>query len=68
MKKFLIELVLKSDSKLGKGFDIFIQCLIIMSLISFSIETLPNLSIGVIKALEIFELLTIIVFFIRACF
>jgi len=68
MKKFLIELVLKSDSKLGKGFDIFIQCLIIMSLISFSIETLPNLSIGVIKALEIFELLTIIVFSLELAF
>ena len=65
MKKFLLKLVIESDSKLGKGFDIFIQCLIIMSLISFSIETLPNLSISVTKALDIFELLTVIVFSIE---
>ena len=36
-----------------------------MSLISFSIETLPNLSISVTKALDIFELLTVIVFSIE---
>ena len=65
MKKFLLKLVIESDSKLGKGFDVFIQCLIIMSLISFSIETLPNLSISVTKALDIFELITVIVFSIE---
>ena len=55
-------LVIESDSKIGKGFDIFIQVLIIMSLISFSIETLPTLSTGVIEVLDMFELMTVIIF------
>ena len=33
-----------NTSRSGKRFDYFIQILIILSLISFSIETLPNLS------------------------
>ena len=62
MKRFLLMLVIESDSKIGKGFDIFIQVLIIMSLISFSIETLPTLSTGVIKVLDMFELMTVTIF------
>ena len=40
----LKEIVGDGDSRLSRGFDIFIQILIVVSLVSFSIETLPNLS------------------------
>lgn len=33
-----------TDTKIGKAFDLFIQGLIVISLITFSIETLPNLT------------------------
>ena len=32
MKKFLIKLVIESDNKLGRRFDILIQILIVLSL------------------------------------
>jgi voltage-gated potassium channel len=38
------KIIEESDSLAGKTFDLFIQSLIILSLISFSIETLPDLS------------------------
>ena len=37
-------IVEQSDTKLGKTFDLLVQFLVLISLISFSIETLPNLS------------------------
>lgn len=40
----LRKVILASDTKAGRAFDIAIQVLIIISLISFSLETLPNLS------------------------
>ena len=55
MKKFLIKLVIESDSKIGKRFDIFIQTLIVLSIISFSIETLPELDSSVLEILDLFE-------------
>ncbi len=45
MKKFLMKLVIESDTKLGRRFDIFIQILIVLSLISFSVETIPDLDL-----------------------
>ncbi len=45
MIKALKRIVEENDTKAGKFFDLFIQFLIIISLISFSIETLPNLSL-----------------------
>ena len=62
MKKLLIKLVIESDSKIGKRFDIFIQVLIVLSIISFSIETLPDLDNDVLKILDLFELITVILF------
>ena len=49
----------------GKWFDISIQILIILSLISFSIETLPNLSGTTRIILRKFEVFSIIVFTIE---
>lgn len=65
MKKFLIKLVIESDSKIGKRFDIFIQVLIVLSIISFSIETLPDLDNDVLIILDLFELITVILFSIE---
>lgn len=62
MKKFLLKVVVENDSKIGRRFDIFIQSLILLSLISFSIETLPNLNKKVIDLLNVFELVTIVIF------
>ena len=49
----------------GKGariFDLCIQSLIILSLISFSIETLPNLNAQVRFWLQLFEVVVVLIF------
>ena len=51
-----------SDTLSGKLFDIFIQLLIILSLVAFSIETLPNLSSETREVLRIFEIVSIAIF------
>ena len=56
------KLVEDSDSPSGKAFDIFIQCLIVVSLISFSIETLPALPEGIRKILRYTEVVTVAIF------
>lgn len=55
----------KSDTRMGKGFDIFIQLMIVLSLISFSIETLPSLSESSRNALETFEIVSVLIFTIE---
>ena len=65
MRKLLLKVVIKNDSKIGRRFDIFIQSLILLSLVSFSIETLPNLSDKLINFLNIFEFITIVIFSIE---
>ena len=42
----LQQIVERSDSVAGRIFDLFIQALIVFSLITFSLETLLNLSPG----------------------
>jgi len=51
-----------SDSKLGVSFDWTIQIFIILSLISFSIETLPNLSNSTSEFLYLVEIASVVVF------
>ena len=48
-----------------KVFDYFIQILILLSLIAFTIETLPNNSINTINVLNAFELICVIIFTIE---
>lgn len=43
-------------------FEYVIQSLIVLSLVAFAVETLPNISAPWIKALKIFETVTVIVF------
>lgn len=52
----------QSDTKAGKAFDIFIQCLIVFSLITFSIETLPNLSTESKQLLRTIEVVVVGIF------
>lgn len=58
----LKQVIEESDTSLGRGFDLFIQSLIILSLIAFSIETLPNLSDSVQYWLRGFEILSVLIF------
>ncbi len=46
----------------GRLFDIVIQCLIVVSLISFSVETLPNLTTETRRLLRYIEIGTVAVF------
>jgi len=52
----------ENDKKAGKIFDIFIQAITIFSLISFSIETLPELRPDIKNVLNYFEIIIIIIF------
>ena len=58
-------LVEKNDTKAGRYFDFFIQFLITLSLIAFSLETLPNKSDELSFWLYIIEVFTVIVFSIE---
>lgn len=58
----LKSLVEKNDTKTGKVFDLFIQFLIIISLLSFTLETLPDLSGEVEDILWATEILCVVIF------
>lgn len=61
MKK-LKEIVNSSDSLAGKIFDWTIQCFILISILTFSLETLPNLNKETLSVLEAIEITTVIIF------
>ena len=65
MKKKLRAIVEDNTTKKGKYFDYFIQLIIVLSLISFSLETLPNISEEFRLVLEKFEFVSIIIFSIE---
>jgi voltage-gated potassium channel len=52
----------RSDTRWGRVFDLFIQSLILISLLCFSIETLPGLAPETLLWLEWIELFTVVVF------
>jgi len=52
----------ENDTPTGKVFDLFIQALIVLSLVSFSIETLPDLSENTKRILKITETIIVIIF------
>ena len=52
----LKRIIEENDTTAGKAFDLFIQCLIVLSLISFSIETLPDLGGTAIRVLDTADL------------
>ena len=61
----LRRIIEENDTKSGKFFDVFIQTLILLSLISFSIETLPNLDEQTVNRLHIFEIFSVVIFTIE---
>lgn len=65
MKKKLWTILEDNTTKQGRYFDYFIQLIILLSLLSFSLETLPNLPLGLRGALEIFEVISILLFSIE---
>lgn len=58
----LKRIVERQDTKWGRVFDLVIQALIVVSLVSFTVETLPDLSPASKKVLELIELVTVLVF------
>ncbi len=65
MKEKLNIFIEDNTTKAGKIFDYFIQVLILISLISFSVETLPNNSIETKKILLIIEIFCVSIFTIE---
>lgn len=60
-----MRLLLDENSKIGKIFNIIILTLIIISLITFSVSTLPDLSDSQKYILDIIETITVIIFSIE---
>jgi len=58
-KVFLKQIIENSDSKPGRYFSFFIQSLIIFSLITFSIKTLPDLSESTKEILNFLEVIMV---------
>lgn len=65
MKSTLKSIIEDTSTVLGRRFDTFIQVLILLSLISFAIGTLPNLNSQAIYLLETFELICVVLFSIE---
>ena len=61
----LKRIVEDTDSRAGRAFDIVIQALILVSLVSFSVETLPNLSKDARYWLYVVEVVTVALFTIE---
>ncbi|MDX1472219.1 MAG: ion transporter, partial [Flavobacteriaceae bacterium] len=62
MREKIKNIVDINDNRYSKLFSYFIQVLIILSIITFSLETLPNLTPSSRQALYVFEVFTVIVF------
>ena len=58
----LRNIVIENDTKSGRRFDLITQALIILSLVSFSFETLPNLDDGTKELLNTFEIISVFLF------
>lgn len=65
MKQKLWLILEDSSTKNGRFFEIFIQTLIFVSIVSFSIDTLPNISENISKILKGFEVFSITIFSIE---
>lgn len=61
----LKRIIEENNTPFGRIFDIFIQCLIILSLVTFSIETLPDLNETTKSVLRTIEVVTVIIFTIE---
>ena len=62
MKKRIKSVVEYNDKRFSKIFAFFIQFLILLSIVTFSVETIPDLSPETIKTLHLIELISVIIF------
>ena len=62
MKQYIKSIVEINDNKLSRYFSFFIQVLILVSVITFSIETIPNLKPQTRTLLQAIELFSVIIF------
>lgn len=62
MKTIIKNLLENPETSHGRIFAITIQFLIVVSLVTFSIDTLPDLSTNVVAVLQIIEIVTVIIF------
>lgn len=56
------QIVERSDTRSGRTFDVLVQLCIFVSLVSFSVETLPNLSDRLRYFLNVVEIVTVAIF------
>lgn len=57
--KRLRRMVVDHDSTAGRRFDVAVQVIIVLSLIAFAIETLPNLPRPMERLLHTFEIVAV---------
>jgi voltage-gated potassium channel len=62
IREHLYSIIEDNTTRKGKYFDYFIQGLIFLSLVSFSLDTLPRLSPEFRVGLKLFETITVIIF------
>jgi len=58
----LKQIIDQNDTARGRAFDIAIQALIVISLVTFSVETLPDLSPATRNLLRTIEVITVVIF------
>ena len=63
--KIINKILFDQNSKIGRKFDILIQILIVISLINFTIQTIPKLPVKVVYFLEIIEIFSVVIFTIE---
>jgi len=61
----LKSIIENNETKSGRIFDLFIQSLIVISLVSFTIETIPDLSDQLAAILKTIETVSVIIFTIE---
>jgi len=52
----------ENDTLPGRAFDLIVQALILLSVITFSVATLPDLDTGIRELLEVTEVIVVIIF------
>ena len=65
MREFIKSFVEFNDNKLSRWFAFFIQALILVSIVTFSVETLPNLKPETRTILRVIEIFCVVVFTIE---
>lgn len=67
MKEAVKNIIENDGSVEGRYFTILVQVLIVISLLSFSVSTIPNLSKSTIRVLQLIEIMTVVLFSVEYC-